>query len=372
MTPWRLRACAILAMAAALSGCSRSSTTPVSPFGPSTAIVGLKISGPSTIAPGSTAQFSAVATHFNGSSEDVTATVQWRSSDTSILTISATGLTSGIHPGEVSVTATQNAFGTVTQRIVVTPTGTFRLDGRVSWLGRAVEGASVQVTAGTGAGLTTLTDFAGSYRLYGVAGNVELTVSKALYALNRQTASIAGNTTLNFEMVTAAPAPNLAGTYTLQITADPGCATGGPQTLPDSGRVRRYTATIEGSANLNVRLSGANFLPQQNLMLGQKNLMFGYVTPDGAMLDVNHLDYYYGIGYPPPDLGEILPDGDVYCPSGSITVSAIGANLVGALDGTIRVRGLPSGDVVGQCTSAHHTVMFTRQNSNSSSIRARR
>ena len=133
-----------------------------------------------------------------------------------------------------------------------------------------------------------------------------------------------------------------------------------------SARVRRYTATITDETNgLHVQLSDANFIPHANFM-------FGYVTIDGANLDVNDADYYYGIGYPPPDLGEILPDGTLYCPSGSIAVSTVGANLAGTLTGTIRIRSLPSGNLFSECPSTHHSLTFTRQNASPARVRARR
>src|SRR6516162_3538838 len=74
-----------------------------SPASPTTSTLktalGLKILVPSTIAPAHTAQLSAAVTYSDGTSQDVTATVQWRSSDTSILTISAAGLASGVQAG---------------------------------------------------------------------------------------------------------------------------------------------------------------------------------------------------------------------------------------------------------------------------------
>jgi hypothetical protein len=325
-----------------------------------------------TIAPGATAQLSATANYSDGSSKDVTTAVIWRTSDTSILTIGDSGLASARQSGDVTVTATLSStvIGSLTgtQPILVVPSGTFRLNGRVTWLNRDLDGASVQVIAGIGAGLPAVTAADGSYRLYGVVGDIGLMVSKASYQTIQQATRIDRNTTLNFDMVTNQPLPELVGTYTLQIVADPACATTGSQTLPDSARVRRYSATIEDRGGVNgidVRLSGATFLPQ-------RNLIWGYGTPNGAILDVNHLDYYYGIGYPPPDLGEVLPSGDVYSPSGSIAVSAIGADLVGSLDGAIKVWAVPPGGLLGQCTSTHHTVTFTKQGSGTARTAVRR
>ena len=327
----------------------------------------LSISAPPTIAPGSTVQLSATAGYTDGSSKDVTGAVVWLSSDQSILTISNAGLASTHQSGEPLISARLNSTTGPLQagvRLLVIPSGTFKLSGRVTWQGgRDLAGAAVQVTSGIGSGLAAVTAADGSYALYGVAGDIALTISKAEYQTIYQTARIDLNTTLNFDMVTVYPLPSLAGDYTLQISADPACAAAGPQTLPDSARVRRYTATVDNE--IRVSLSEATFLPHANFM-------FGYATPDGAILDVNHLDYYYGVGYPPPDLGEVLPDGNVYSPSGTITLSTSGADLVGTLNGAIKVWGVATGSgLLGQCTSTHHAVTFTKQ-SGTARIRAHR
>jgi hypothetical protein len=236
---------------------SRSTTTTTSK-----GIINVKISGASTIAPGNTAQLSASATHADGTSQDVTTTVQWHSSDTSILTISATGLASGIQAGDILVTATLSPGVAATQMILVVPAGTFRLSGVVRGLGGFLDGALVQVTAGIGAGLSSSTA-GGTYRLYGVAGNIQVTVSKTSDVPATQALTVDSNTVLDFDLVTVNPPPDLVGTYTLRITADPGCATAGDGALPAIGREREYTATIQPSGGNGIRagLSGANFLP---------------------------------------------------------------------------------------------------------------
>jgi hypothetical protein len=203
-----------------------------------------------------------------------------------------------------------------------------------------------------------VTDASGAYRIYGVAGAIELTVSKPSYATIRQTATITSNTVLTLQLLAASPLPQFAGTYTLQITADPACtAVSGLEAFPNSAMVRRYTATFDESSGLEGRLSGANFLPD-------KNLIFGTVLPDGAAMDVNHLDYYGSSFYPPPDFAEILPDGDAYCPSGSITLTASGQDFVGFLVGVLSIRRPPLGTTVVECTSAHHAISLTLQNGN--------
>jgi hypothetical protein len=352
------------ALAAALSSCGRN---PSAPTGPST-LVSAKVLAPPTIAPGSTAQLSALATYSDGSTKDVTTAVQWHSSDTSILTISATGLASGVQIGDVFITAASSSGVSATQSIVVVPAGTFRLSGQVTGFGLPVNGALVQVTAGIGAGLSSSTAGGGTYRLYGVAGDIQVTVSKATYVTITQPVNVNSNTSLSFDLMPPAPPPDLTGTYTLAISADPACATTDAGTLPSVARERRYTATINPTGHsVKVALSGATFAPNTSKSFD------GYLTADGATFYVNDPDYYYS-GW--RDLAEVLPDGDVYLASGTIDVTRSGNNLVGPFNGTIRIGKLPIGPnigtVVAQCMSAHHSVAFTNQSASPARVRTRR
>lgn len=361
MRPFVARVMALM-LAVALPGCGHSSnsSTFVAPSGVAQLFT---ISGNFRIPPGSTTQLRAIAHYSDGSSKDITLAVAWRSSDTTVLTIDTTGFATAHQSGDTVVTAALNSSIAETQNIVVIPPRTFSLVGRVTWTGRTLPGASVQVTAGTGVGLATVTDASGAYQLFGVAGPIQMMVSDPSYAPIQQLATITSDTTLDFQLQPAAPLTQFTGTYALQISADPACATAGPLALPAAARIRRYTATvIGGSTGVRVTANGANFLPQTDASYNDplRNLIFGYVTPAGASMDVNHLDYYYGIVFPPPDFAEVLPDGTIFCPSGSIALTANGTDFVGTLNGTLFVRNPSSGAAVGQCASTHHAVTFTK------------
>jgi hypothetical protein len=254
-----------------------------------------------------------------------------------------------------------------TQSIVVVPAGTFRLAGDVTGLGSALDGALVQVTAGIGAGLSSST-ISGAYRLYGVAGDIQVSVSNTGYVTITQAVTVTSNTSLHFDLMPVTPPPDLAGTYTLAITADPSCTMTGDGALPSVARERRYGATIsqtgKGGPPLKVALSGATFAPNSI------NAFYGFLRPDGATFDVNEPGYYYcGCR----DLAELLPDSEVYLVSGHIDVTRSGNDLVGSLNGTIRIALGPNfGNVVAQCTSAHHPVTFTNQSGSPSRSRTRR
>jgi hypothetical protein len=350
------------AAVAAQSSCGGNPSVPTSPSN----LVSVKVVAPSTMAPGSTAQLVMLAIYADGSSKAVTTGVQWHSSGTSILTVSDTGLASGVHVGDVTITAAYTGLN-ATQSIVVVPAGTFRLSGAVIGLGSALDGALVQVTAGIGAGLSSTTA-GGEYRLYGVAGDIQVTVSQTSYVTITKAVTVNSNTNLNFDLMPVTPPPNLAGTYTLDISADPACATAGAGALPSVARERRYAATINQTGNqLKVPLSGATFASNSN------NSLYGGLRPDGAWFDVNDPMYYYsGVR----DLAEVLPDGTVYLASGHIEVTRSGNDLVGSLNGTIRIGNSPIGrdvgTVVAQCTSAHHSVTFTNQSGSPARVRTRR
>jgi hypothetical protein len=360
----------ILVLAAMLFSCS-SPVTPSggTPGGPK--VVGLRIGGPSTIVPGSTAQLSASATYSDGSTKDVTTTVHWLSSDTSILTISASGLASAIQAGEVLISA---GLGSVfaNQLILIVPAGTFKLSGLLSSDGAPINGALVQVTAGIGAGLSSSTE-SGYYRLYGVAGTIQLTFTHPLFETITQTVTVNSNTVLDLNMVLIKPLPNfdLEGTYTFRVTADPACPTAGDGALPAMVRERQYTAKISLGgglpSGLTVALSDANFDS------ASFNRFVGQLVPYGASFYVNDPEYYYN-GY--RDIAEALPDGHVYLPSGTINVSPSGKDFVGSLSGSIRVGTLPIGrdvgTIVAQCTSTHHSVTFTNQAGSPARARSRR
>jgi hypothetical protein len=55
-------------------------------------LTGLVVVGPTTLAPGASAQYRATATYFDGSSLDVTRQSKWSSANNAFLAVTATGL----------------------------------------------------------------------------------------------------------------------------------------------------------------------------------------------------------------------------------------------------------------------------------------
>ena len=79
---------------------------------------------------GEEAQLTAVATWPDGTTRNVASEVRWTSNDTSVVTISPSGVARAVGLGRASVDASYGPLSK-TLRIVVTPTGTFVVSGRV-------------------------------------------------------------------------------------------------------------------------------------------------------------------------------------------------------------------------------------------------
>ncbi|HRZ78300.1 MAG TPA: Ig-like domain-containing protein, partial [Bacteroidales bacterium] len=71
------------------------------------------------LAPGQTQQFAAVATFLDGTSRDVTSEVTWKSSNTNVATITATGLATGKTKGFAFISATSGTYLGSTQMNVM-------------------------------------------------------------------------------------------------------------------------------------------------------------------------------------------------------------------------------------------------------------
>jgi uncharacterized protein YjdB len=87
--------------ALALAGCSTT---------PSPTLKSVAITGP-PVAVGATAQFVATATFTDGTTQNVTSTSTWSSSNTAVATVNAAGVVTGVADGTSSITA--NYQGTI-------------------------------------------------------------------------------------------------------------------------------------------------------------------------------------------------------------------------------------------------------------------
>ena len=249
------------------------------PTTPGVAIVRLEIAGPPSVPPGGTVQLTAIARLADGSSRDITQEAVWASSNRMVLTVSA-GRVTGVQTGEARALVGLGATS-ANREVVVVPQDTFRVVGLVTEAdtpSSPVVGATVAVTAGVGAGLTTNTGDDGRYKLYGLAGDVELRISKNGYQTNVQQYRADDHAILNAQLRLVNARRDLSGAYTLTIAAADECRL----ELPEEVRVRNYRALVTLTGNqLDVRLEGSTFALASN---GQGDRFRGRAEADRAPL----------------------------------------------------------------------------------------
>jgi Carboxypeptidase regulatory-like domain len=328
-----------IAIAALLTGCGSH------PSGPSEiATVGVELTGPRSVAPGGTARFTAIARFGDGTSRDVTAEAEWSSSNAAAVSVQA-GVVTGHAAGEalLRVQLRSAPYYSSAREVIVVPDGTFRLVGAVSEADPpmvAIAGARVDVIAGSGAGLSATTGTTGQYRLYGVAAETQIAVSKDGYQRQLQTITVTDHQTQNFQLALLHPRDNVAGTYRLTVTAADTCSAD----LPAPARSRIYTAVLtQNGAVVDVRLKDAAFASR-----GSKGNSFrGRVEPGRVVLQLTPFSSY---GYYYADVVEQLESSMYLLISGNVTATLQGKDLPGTLDGALQVFDVDPLNCRGYCT----------------------
>ena len=358
---------AVLALTAAVLGCDRSTpTVPTRPVAPSpqpptpaptpTPIVTrLTVEGPGSVPPGQTAEYTATASFADGSTRDVTKEVVWRvepgccaDSPGPVLTVSVEGVVTALRAGEAFVSASL-ATRRSSRNVLVLPAGTFRHHGFVDDGGVPVSGATVIVTEGVAAGLSTTTEPNGNYRLYGVAGPTDIAVSKPGYVEQKQELTVTSNIqSLVFHLALSEPRADVAGVYTLTVIAAPECAS----RLPPAARERRYEAVLaQSGARVTATLEGATFYQSG----GERyNRFYGAVEPAGVTFRLNEGSYYYH-----HDVLEQLTAATYFSMWGSVVLTGSSARRSGTLEGVIAVLGGSAAENAS-CASKAHRFELTR------------
>ena len=348
---------------AVLIACDRSPTSPRPPLGTATVpyTTQVEVVAPATIAPGTTAQLSAIQHLSDGSKRDVTTGAQWTSENADVLSINSTGLASAHTMGESLITVAIVGLGTGVREIIVVPDGTYRLTGMVGESDNpslGVADARVEATSGGRNADATITGFDGRYRLYGVSGPTQVRVTKTGYTPLVQTITVVDHQTQDFVLALERPRPSVAGTYTLTITASPSCR----NQLPDSARQRTYTAVLTQQGPLvEATLTGATFVVTQG---NQANHFSGRVEPQEMTFSLVGFDSYYY--YYHGGLGDVVEhiDNTFYLSiAGGAVVGMSGSRFSGRLDGTFQVL---TGDLprnalrTAECRAEDHQFVLAR------------
>jgi hypothetical protein len=345
--------------------CDRSATAP-SPAPPgSTGIVGLVIRGPERLTPGETARFTAMATASDGSTQDYTQKVTWNATPQDVLTIArTTGEATARKSGDAIVWAggAGSCCAGTRMAILVVPPDTYRLTGRVAESSLPVQGATVAVVSGAGAGLSAVTNFNGEYRLYGVAGATQIKVSKAGYVDLVKNVAVSANEILDFpEARQQQSVPSISGMYVLTVAADSSCPTTStdrrtPHLPAEMQQARNYVVRLtQDGPVLHVAGSAPSFLPPQDRFDGR-------ITPDGVEFQIGD-DYF---GYDDTLTAWISPT-QAIAYEGHVFATRVGSAIVGRLDGEIRVfERTGSYQLLGQCRGGHHRFSLSAGTSASS------
>lgn len=170
-------------------------------------------------------------------------------------------------PGETSVSAYKgNGDGEVefeaSTGVMALAPGTYKLKG-VVWEDNSptwpVGGARVEVRLSNGSTLTTDTDGSGQYQLFGVFGEVRLRASRDGY--ERVTKDFAVSRHLGYDvwLPLLKPRAEIAGPYTMTLTAASHCSVGlGEGRLPEGvPRIRSYRVDVKQTGpNLEIMASG--------------------------------------------------------------------------------------------------------------------
>jgi hypothetical protein len=360
---------AALGLAALLVACDKAPTSPRPPdtggsnvppgAGGSTArAIRVLLTGPATLAPGETGQFSATATYADGSSRDISAEVAWGAENATVLSMTTTGLATGRNPGETNVRAGFNNGGNTANRsVMVIPPGTYRLSGFVRDGGLPISGVEVAVSEGPAEGLSTTT-VDGRYHLYGVSGDTEIRVRRPGYQEQEKRIVVTAHQFLTFDLVLARPRDQVDGTWALTINAADECV----GRLPDEAMRRRYTAVLkQDGPRVTGRLHGATFYTSNNRT---SNTLEGRVEPDRLTFQLAGAEesFPYFSGFSPGDVLEHLSDGPVLLSvGGSAVLSGSGNTRAGFLDGVFATFvGPPNDKRLQSCQSSRHRFELTR------------
>ena len=291
-------------------------------------IVTLTVEGPGRLAPGESAQYTATAFLSNFTTKLVD-NVRWIASPPSFLTVDANGrATGGPSNGGAAITAEikQPDGKTITKShaVIVLPTNTYFLVGAVTdaEIGVPIGGAHVELASNPS--ISSTTDGAGFYRLYGVPLSAEIRITAPGYHSLTRTIDLPGDTREDFRLSLSGPRLTLAGNYRLTLDFTGTCSAA--PAVADTLRLRQYDAVVtQNGQALQVTLTEPRFL----VINGKGNRFGGSVHATGARFELAWDEDFTA------NVMERLPDGSFLLAYGNAETVATGGGVSGPLFGGI-------------------------------------
>ena len=292
-----------LAMAVLITACGDPpAPLPTTPSGPT--VTKAEISGPDTLAPGQSAQYSATLYWSDGRVVPaLPGEVVFVASNLRMLRSDASGIVTALDRiGETALNALVGPSGPTQNRgamnVVVVPEGTVRLTGSVidaESSAVTIPNARIEVTPGS---FDLTTNFDGAYKVYGVPIDAEVRITADGYAPFVERLRLTGHTTRQFPLTPLVSQASLAGNYTLSIDVVNPC-----HAFSEDLQHRTYDAVVtQNGSLLDVRLIEPRFRVNA---VGRGNHFTGRVLANGAAFTLE----YYDSETPPstyPDIAERL------------------------------------------------------------------
>ena len=202
-------------------------------------------------------------------------------------------------------------------------------------------------------GRTDLRTSQGRYVVYGVRGKTRVAVTKSGYEEAVRIETLASHQAIDFDLALSRPRADVAGRYTLTITAAPECRTLSPEFAS-----RSYSAVVSQSGSaLTVTLDGPQFVSTGSRIL---NRFTGVLEANQAIFRLTGAFDYYYYYFSFPDVFEVLTTSGYYAFDGVAAAALGGATFSGPLSGSIGTFIGPPYRVSTACRSSGHRFQLAR------------
>ena len=348
--------CVLLMMLA--WACDGGNGSPTSPS--EVTLLGIRVSGPATVAPGETAHYTATAEYSDGSSKDVTAGALWSPTYSETwdpvsragfaLSFTSPGVTAAGIRGERNLFARYEGKRGMLNVLVLEP-GTFKLSGVVTdSSGGSLDDVTVEVLSGTGKGLKTTTNYIGQFGLYGVAGPVQLRTSADGFHAEMREVVVTGNEGSEPFALTPVETPaDISGAWTMTVRSSTKCRDG----LPDIAQGRTYEMRLtQQGTTLQWRISSPT-LENRNASYSFGNTILGSRVRLEFPADTD-------VGeYTSPDIYDRLSPTELFGFTGTAEGAITGPEIRLALNGSLTYWSDRAGSF-WYCRTTDHSVTLRR------------